>query len=423
MSEYSKEFMNWLNAGISPWHTVDMAAKQLSQAGFEPLELNKPFNIKRGGKYYVNCGSALTAFSIGRKNIFRIAAAHTDWPCMRIKPQPELTGRGGVRLNIEPYGGAIYNTWLDRPLGLAGTVMLTCGDAMHPAQRLISWDEPLMVIPNVAIHLNREINKGVPYKANTDMLPVCRTIQGAFEKDGYLIGKIAERLGVLTEDILSFELCAYCFEEASLVGFEHDLLSSPRIDNISSAHACIRALADADGDAINIAVLYDNEEIGSNTRRGADSAMLSIILDKLATALGIDRTDYIDACLNGMLLSCDVAHALHPNHPELADPVCAPVLGGGVALKRSPRYSTDAEGYAVITALCRENNIPLQTYMNRADIPGGSTVGSMASALLTMPAADVGAPILAMHSARELMGIADQDALIQLCTAFFNAKA
>ena len=178
---------------------------------------------------------------------------------------------------------------------------------------------------------------------------------------------------------------------------------------------------DAQGDGINVAVLYDNEEIGSNTRRGADSSTLTVILEKLALSLGLDRTALLDACLNGMLLSCDAAHAMHPNHPEYADFSCAPVLGGGVALKRSPRYSSDAETCAVIQGLCDANQIPLQIYMNRADLPGGSTVGSMASSLLAMPAADIGVPILAMHSACETMGAADQDAFVRLCTAFFQA--
>ena len=258
-------------------------------------------------------------------------------------------------------------------------------------------------------------------EANVDMLPICRTVQGEFEKNGYLVRQLAKRLQVQPGDVLSFELCAYCCAEPTLLGFEQDILSSPRLDNLSSVHACLQGLADAQGDGINVAVLYDNEEIGSNTRRGADSSTLTVILEKLALSLGLDRTALLDACLNGMLLSCDAAHAMHPNHPEYADFSCAPVLGGGVALKRSPRYSSDAETCAVIQGLCDANQIPLQIYMNRADLPGGSTVGSMASSLLAMPAADIGVPILAMHSACETMGAADQDAFVRLCTAFFQA--
>lgn len=422
MYEYISELMHWLDGGRSPYHTVAMAKDFLNTSGFTPLELSSRFNIERGGRYYVDNGSFLAAISVGSKNYFRIAAAHTDWPCLRIKPNPESVSGGCCRLSVEPYGGAILSSWMDRPLGLAGIVLVRAAEAMRPERRLISWDEPILVIPNLAIHMNRDINNGKAYKANIDMLPICRTVQGMWEKDGYLAKKLAQKLSVAAEDILSFELCAYCYEPAAIVGFERDMLSSARLDNLSSVHACMRSLADTDGDGINVAVLYDNEEIGSNTRRGADSSSLEIILEKLALALGLDRAAYIDACLNGMLLSCDAAHAVHPNHTDFADPGNAPVMGGGVALKLSPRYSTDAETAAVIHALCGERDIPLQTYMNRADLPGGSTVGSMASSLLAMPAADIGVPILAMHSARELMGCADQDAFVRLVKAFYSAK-
>ena len=302
MSEFCTELMHWLDGGRSPWHTVAMAEQALTAQGFTPLELGAPFAVKRGGRYFVSSGTFLAAITVGARDVFRIAASHTDWPCMRIKPQPELVSGGCCRLSVEPYGGAILNTWLDRPLGLAGVALVRTDDPMRPARRLVAWDEPLAIIPNVAIHLNREVNKGVPTKPNVDMLPLCRTVQDAWEKKGYLVGKLAERLGAAAEDILSFELCAYCHEPAQLVGFEQDLLSSARLDNLTSVHACLRGLLDADGDTINLAVLYDNEEIGSNTRRGADSSTLTVILEKLAGALGLSRAQYLDACVNGMLL-------------------------------------------------------------------------------------------------------------------------
>ena len=421
--EYTAEMTAWLDGGKSPWHTVEQAKSVLCAEGFEALGLTEPFHAAVGGKYFVESGTFLAAVTVGDGDFIRVAAAHTDWPCLRIKPRPELVnGSKLCRLSVEPYGGAILNTWLDRPLGLAGAVILRGDSPMRPVRRLVSWDEGVLVIPNVAIHMNREVNKGVPTKPNVDMLPLCRTVQDAWEKKGYLVGKLAERLGAAAEDILSFELCAYCHEPAQLVGFEQDLLSSARLDNLTSVHACLRGLLDAVGDTINLAVLYDNEEIGSSTRRGADSSTLTVILEKLAGALGLSRAQYLDACVNGMLLSCDAAHAVHPNHPELADVTCGALLGRGVALKRSPRYSSDADTCAVISGLCDAANIPLQTYMNRADLPGGSTVGSMASSLLAMPAADIGVPLLAMHSARELMAAADQDAFVRLCTAFYSAK-
>ena len=421
MINYATELCRWLDGGVSPYHTVAFAADYLRESGFTDLAADAPFRLERGGRYFVQSGTFLAAFTVGEHtDRFRIAAAHTDWPCMRVKPNPEQVVGGCCKLSVEPYGGAILNSWLDRPLSLAGVVLVRTADPMRPEARLIRWDEPLLTIPNLAIHMNREVNKGVPTKANVDMLPLCATVADGWSKNGYLVGKLAEKLAVGAEDILSFELNAYCADKAQLVGFERDFISSPRLDNITSVHAVVTALAAARGDGVKLAVLYDNEEIGSNTRRGADSTMLSLLLEKSAAALEMDRTAMLDACLKGMFLSCDAAHALHPNHPEYADTSCAPLLNRGVALKRSPRYSSDAETCAVISGLCGKYGIPMQLYMNRPDLAGGGTVGSMASALLAMPAADVGVPMLAMHSARELMGARDQEALCRLCEAFFS---
>lgn len=421
MSDYIAELCQFLDGGHSPYHTVAQAAAYLEGHGFTPISLTGDFSsIHRGGSYYIANGTFLAAVTIGRENSFRIAASHTDWPCLRIKPAPEQIAGGCLKLMVEPYGGGIFSTWMDRPLSLAGPVLIDSGDPMKPELRLVSWEEPLLTIPNLAIHMNREVNKGVPIKPNVDMLPLCRTIEEGFSKKGYLVGKLADKLQVPAEAILSFELYGYCMEKATLLGFEKDLLSSPRLDNLCSVHSCLYGIAHGCGKGINIAVLYDNEEIGSNTRRGGDSQTLTAILEKLAQALGLSRSEYLNACLSGMLLSCDGAHAAHPNHPEFADGPHGPLMNGGVVLKRSPRYSSDAETCAVVEALCRKENIPLQIYMNRADLPGGSTVGSMASALLAMPAADVGIPMLAMHSACELMGARDQEALCRLCRAFFT---
>lgn len=421
MSSYNTDLCRWLDGGISPYHTVAQAAEFLSGNGFRPLALGSAFEVEKGGRYYVQSGTFLAAFTVGEKaDYFRIAASHTDWPCLRVKPEPELLAGGCCKLSVEPYGGGIFSSWLDRPLSLAGIVMLKGKTPMRCEERLIAWDEPLLTIPNLAIHMNREVNKGVPLKANVDMLPICRAVQDGFKKDGFLLSRMAKKLGVAEEDILSFELYVYCAEKAQIIGFDGDFLSSGRIDNISSIHATLDGLVKASGKGINMAVLFDNEEIGSNTTRGGDSMTLSVIMEKISLALGMSRAEFLDACTNGMLLSCDAAHAAHPNHMEYADGAHAPLLNRGVALKRSPRYSSVTETCAVITALCRENDIPLQTYMNRADLGGGSTVGSMAASLLAMPAADIGVPMLAMHSAREMMGTKDQEAFCRLCEAFFD---
>ncbi len=421
MSNYIAELCQFLDGGISPYHTVAQSGEYLAAHGFEELALTDDFaTLRRGGKYYISHGTFLAAITIGEENFFRVAASHTDWPCLRIKPTPEQIAGGCLKLSVESYGGAIFSTWLDRPLSLAGPVLIASDDPMKPELRLVSWQEPVLTIPNLAIHMNREVNKGVPTKANVDMLPLCRTIEDGFCKNGYLLNKLAEKLDVCPEDILSFELYAYCMDKATLVGFEKDLLSSPRLDNLCSVHSSLYGITHSNGKGINLAVLYDNEEIGSNTRRGGDSQTLNFILEKLCCALGLSRTDFLNGCMKGMMLSCDGAHAAHPNHMEYADGPHGPMMNRGVVLKRSPRYSSDAETAAVVHALCRKEGIPMQIYMNRADLAGGGTVGSMASSLLSMPAADVGIPMLAMHSACELMGASDQEALCRLCRAFFD---
>ncbi|MBR6825548.1 MAG: M18 family aminopeptidase [Oscillospiraceae bacterium] len=421
MSNYIAELCQFLDTGISPYHTVAHSAAYLEAHGFESLSLTAPFaSVRRGGSYYIQHGTFLAAITVGEENFFRIAASHTDWPCLRIKPTPEQTAGGCLKLSVESYGGGIFSTWMDRPLSLAGPVLIDSGDPMKPELRLVAWEEPILTIPNLAIHMNREVNKGVPIKANVDMLPICRTIEEGFNKNNYLLNKLAEKVGVAPEAIVSFELHVYAMEKATLVGFEKDFLSSPRLDNICSVHSSLYGLTHSRGKGINLAVLYDNEEIGSNTRRGGDSQILNFILEKLCYALGLSHADFLDGCMKGMMLSCDGAHAAHPNHMEYADGPHAPIMNRGLVLKRSPRYSSDAETCAVVQALCRKENIPVQIFMNRADLAGGGTVGSMASSLLSMPAADVGIPMLAMHSACELMGAKDQESLCRLCQAFFE---
>ena len=423
-----EKFLSFLQQGVSPFHTVEQSARRMEQAGFTPLALAEAWDLMPGGRYVVRCfDSSLVAFAVGRKvgpgSRFRVAAAHTDWPCLRVKPSPEDISGGCCRLQIEPYGGAIYSTWLDRPLTMAGKVCLRGKDAMAPESRLVSFDRPVLTIPNVAIHLNREVNRGVALKGNTDMLPLCRTVEKEWEKDGYLLGMLAREVKCQAEEILSYDLCVASAEEPCLVGLEGDMLSSPRLDNLTSVYACVEGIRESVPEQdICVIALYDNEEVGSGSKQGAASAMLPSVLEKAGLCLGLDRQAYLNALMGGILLSCDVAHAVHPNHPELYDAACRSYLNGGVTLKMnfSQGYPTDAEALAVVEELCRRENIPLQRYMNRADLRGGSTIGAVASPLLSMPAADVGVPILAMHSCRELMGSRDEEALCRLARAFLR---
>lgn len=423
------EFLSFLNRCVSPAHAVAASCEYLSAHGFTALDAAGEWALVPGGRYYVPFYStSLIAFTVSEHfspaDGFRIAAAHTDWPCLRVKPKPEQVAGGCCKLNIEPYGGGIYSTWLDRPLSMAGLVCLKTDNPMRPDMRLFSFDRPVLTIPNLAIHMNREVNKGVALKANVDLLPVCRTVEAKWEKDGYLLRQLAQALHCAPEEILSYDLCVFNAESAAVIGLEQDMISAPRLDNITSVYACLRALAEQPcTQGINVAVLYDNEEVGSNTKQGADSAMLTTVLEKAALSLSLSRTQYFNALMNGMLLSCDVAHAAHPNHMELSDPSCQPRMNGGVVVKMNfnQAYPTDAAGTAIVEGLCRANGVPYQLFMNRADLRGGSTIGAMASALMNMRTVDVGVPILAMHSARELMGIRDEQALCDLAAAFFRA--
>lgn len=419
-----KEFFSFLDRCVSPAHAVSVSKDYLLQHGFEELSASGSWSLHTGGKYCVPFfDTSLVAFTVGDDFSFRIAAAHTDWPCLRVKPVPEQVSGGCCKLNIEPYGGAIYSTWLDRPLSVAGLVCVRTDDPMQPKTVCFSFDKPVLTIPNLAIHMNREVNKGVALKANVDLLPLCRTVEEKWEKDGYLLNKLAEAMQLSAEDILSYDLCVYNADAAQLVGLEEDFVSAPRLDNITSVYACIKGLAESSGKGINVAVLYDNEEVGSNTKQGADSAMLTTVLEKISISLGKTREQHLNALMQGTLLSCDVAHAAHPNHMELSDASCQPLLGRGVVLKLNfnQNYPTDAAGTAVVEGLCQKNGIACQKFMNRADLRGGSTIGAMASARMTMRTIDVGVPMLAMHSARELMAACDEDALCILAKVFFEA--
>ncbi len=419
------ELMNYLNRSVSPYHGVEEAAKILDGAGFTRLDMSADWALEKGRGYYVKMfDSSLLAFRAGGiEGGMRLAGSHTDWPCLRVRPNPEVVSGGCCKLSVEVYGGPLMGTWFDRPLSLAGLVILPGEDAIHPRHVLVSFDEPVMTLPSLAIHMNRSANSGYEFNALKDMPPICHIIEEGWEKDGYLASKLAEKLGVAKEDILSFDLCVYNCQPATLVGFDKDMLSAPRLDNLTSAFACLYGIIEAKTDDFCGVMLYDNEEIGSRTKQGAGSTVLPMLLEKACAALGYSREQYLNSLMEGILLSCDVAHALHPNYTDKSDAISRPVLNGGLALKlnASQKYATDSHGWAVVESLCRAANIPHQKFANRPDMAGGGTIGSIASALMGIRAVDVGVPMLAMHSACELMGAKDQAALNALVKALFEA--
>lgn len=420
-----------LKKSTSPDQTIFEAMAVLrTEESFTELPASGAWKLQKGGKYFVNVfGKLLIAFTVGEEyepgDAFRLAASHIDWPCYYIKPDPEQVSAGCVKLSVEPYGGMIHSTWLDRPLSAAGVVTVRSESVLAPERLRVDFGKPILTIPSLAIHLNREVNKGVAYNPNKDMLPVCATVEKEFNKDGFFLKKLAEQLHVEPDDILSYDLCLYNAEEPVLCGFDEDILTSPRLDNITSTYAILCGITNcARKRGVTAAILFDNEEVGSGTKQGADSATLGLILEKISIALGANRSEYIDSLTGGFMLSCDVAHAKHPNHADMADGTSASEMNKGVSLKMNyeQRYATEAAGIGVIEGICKKHDIPYQRYMNRPDLRGGGTLGSYAASQLGMSVADVGVPMLAMHSCRETMGAKDQDALNRLVEAYMNEE-
>ena len=429
LSDDGKAFLRFVDAATSPYHAVAAASAALRAAGFSELALGAPWMLAAGGNYFVNVyDGALLAFTVGGKGPLRMAAAHTDFPTFRLKAEADAASEAPYAMvNVEPYGGMIYRTWLDRPLGVAGKIVTQGKDAFHPETHLVDCHEPVMTIPSLAIHMDRDVNKKGELNAQKDMMPIAALPPETARADWWL-----EKIqgGRAFGEVLSYDLMAYPLEQGCTFGYDHELLSSPRLDNMTSVWACVQGLIAAAQagapDGVRLIALFDNEEVGSRTKQGAGSAVLMEVLRRIYASAAVAPDDAADAeerlmtaLADGFLLSCDVAHGTHPSHVAKMDPYVHPQLGAGVVLKQaaSQRYAGDAEAIAIVRALCEAHAIPCQTFVNRSDTPGGATLGSIASALVPVRTMDVGVPILAMHSARETMGTADEAALTALVHA------
>lgn len=429
MNSIQDGLIPFLQEAVSPFHAVQAAANRLRRAGFEELALGADWSLQPGRSYYVRAfGSSLLAFRLGKqpRRQLHLAAAHTDFPCLRVKPHPVLRTREYGTLNVEVYGGMIRSSWLDRPLSLAGKIVLEAEDVYRPEVRLVDLGRPVVTIPHLAIHMNRSVNEGETLNPQKDMLPLfallpgCR--EGASEEDAFL-DFLAEECGLLRSRILAYELTAYSTDPPCLLGAHQEFLSASRLDNMTSVYACLDGLIGAEEtEGVCGIALFDHEEVGSRTKQGAASMLAPDILYRIYSALGFSESEARADISRGFMLSLDVAHAVHPNVPEKNDPTNFPRLGGGVTLKMacSQAYAGDAEAAAVIRGLCRREKIPCQSFLNRSDLRGGSTLGAMLSANMPIRTMDIGVPILAMHSARETMGAEDQQALQRLVRAFFS---
>lgn len=423
MDRSEQELFQLLEKGTSGIMVVKEAQARLEAAGFEKLAFQQLWGLQEKGKYYVNHhDTTLFAFTIGERlsyhDTIRIGAAHTDFPCLRLKPNPDLTVGGYAQVNVEVYGGAILNTWLDRPLSISGRVALSSEDVMHPRMRNISIERTLGVIPNLAIHMDRQVNKGKELNKQTDLLP----IMGFAKEEHAFLAFLAEELSVAPEEILDYELWVYCREKPQYAGLHEELILSPRLDNLTSVQALLTGIIESNRqEGINVVALFDHEEVGSRTKQGAGSVLLKNLLERILDSLGRTPAQTAVSLCDAFFLSVDVAHGMHPNQMGKTDLTNKPILGKGLCIKEasSQSYATDCEAVAVVEQICRKEDIPYQKYVNRSDIPGGGTLGSVASSFLPVKTVDIGVPLLAMHSAVETMGVRDMKALTDLIRAYY----
>lgn len=425
-------FQEFIDAAVTPYQAVQLATEELEQAGFKRLSYNTSWkDITPGSRYYVSVyDTALFAFSIGEsvdeKLTLFAAGAHTDHPGFRIKPNTDMTENRYLKLNTETYGGAILSTWLDRPLSVAGKITCKSDNIFQPNTILFDAKSPLLTIPSLAIHMNREVNKGVELNKQTQLSPLFSLLEEGNAKTGHFLAWLSDQTDIPVNDILDYDLHIYNAEKGCLLGKNKEFFSAPRLDNITSVYALLNGICHSrPQNSIHMIALYDNEEIGSKTKQSADSAMTGILLEKLFSALGFMRTTMQDAILRGIFLSVDVAHGMHPNYTAKNDPTNITTLGNGIVLKMnsSQRYATDTEVIAGLQQLCAANSISFQKFVNRSDGTPGGTLGSITSSWLPMRTADLGVPILAMHSARECMAIADEESLCHLMQAYFSSES
>jgi aspartyl aminopeptidase len=426
--DQSKDLIDFIKAGTSPYHTVLEVKRRLLEAGFLELVLDHEWRLDFGKSYFVSpYPSVLFGFSIPKhidyNQVFRFVTAHTDQPCFRVKPSPEMSVGGYLKLNTETYGGPILNTWLDRPLSMAGRVAIKSDMIMKPRIEFIDFKKSILTIPNLAIHMNREVNKGVELNKQTDTIPLAGLLQEHLNKDNFLMGHLAHQLGVKIEDILDFDLYIYVNEMGEIIGLNNEFISAPRLDDLAMVHAATQAMIETKPTrGVNVIAFFDHEEVGSKSKEGADSMLFHMVLKRMANAIYLDDSQFQRALTQSFMISADMAHALHPNRPEKHDPTNQPELGKGVVVKISGNqsYATDSESIAIFQQICEAGEVPYQKYVNRSDNAGGKTLGPLATSYLPLRTVDVGNPMLGMHSARELIGVKDHGNMIKTFNTFFG---
>ena len=427
----AEQLLDFINRSPSCFHVIDNMKQELAAAGFRELKEGDAWQLTAGGAYYVTRNdSAVIAFRVpasGRVQGYQIVASHSDSPVFKVKESPEVEAEGCyVKLNVEKYGGMILSTWLDRPLSAAGRILVRSGDGRLET-RLVHLDRDLLMIPNLAPHMNPDINNGYKYNLKTDMMPVLGALPAA-GSDGAkpsLAALVAAEAGVDPADIFTTDLYLYNRQKGTLWGADSEFLASPKLDDLECAYGSLQGILQASGASEKVAVhcVLDNEEVGSGTKQGAAGTFLVDTLKRINTALGGSEEDYLRAVAGSFMISADNAHAVHPNRGDIADSVNRPKMNGGIVIKFSgnQKYSSDAVSAAVLKMLCEKAEVPVQVYTNRSDIAGGETLGNISTTQVSVNSVDIGLPQLAMHSSYESAGVKDITYLMELAKTFFDS--
>ena len=430
MNEYeaaTRELCKFITASPTCYHVIDNAGRMLREQGFLPISEYSRWDLKPGQAYYVTrSGSSLMAFVLpeGRPSGFQIIASHSDSPAFKIKESPEISKAGRyVELNIEKYGGMLQRPWFDRPLGVAGRVCVSKDGMIRPV--LVDSGRDLVMIPSLAIHMDRKANESSSISVQSDMLPVF----GDETASGKFMEMITDLTGVSDGEVLGTDLFLYDRSPCSFWGAGGEFFSSPRLDDQQCAYSSVQAILNvwkersSETSGIRMCCIFDNEEVGSRTKQGADSTFLEDTLKRISVSLGISEEEHLMLLASSFMLSADNSHAVHPNHIDKADPVNRPVMNQGVVIKwnASQKYTTDAMSAAVFKMICRKAGIPFQTYVNHADILGGSTLGNISASHVSVNCVDIGCAQLAMHSPYETAGVRDTLYMIQAMEAFYRS--
>lgn len=429
--DLNKGLLEYIEASATSFHAVAAAVALLEKEGFQRLEEKASWQVGRalvpGGKYYVTRNnSSIIAFKVPQKGLapFKITAAHNDSPCLKIKENSELaSGEKYTKLNVEVYGGAIYYSWFDRPLSIAGRVILNTENGIK--EKLVDFKKDMVIVPSVAIHLNREINKGFAINPQVDLLPLfaMKTPETSLEEGATVKKLIAEELGVNPEDILGHDLFVYNNAKGSIWGADKEFLSAPRLDDLACGYACLYSFISTENeDAVSVFALFDNEEEGSLTKQGADSTFLGDVLSRICMGMGASQEDYYCMLARSFMISADNAHGVHPNHPEKYDENNRCFLNGGPVIKfnAGQKYTTDAVSAAYFKKICGMADVPFQVFANRSDMAGGSTLGRLSAGHVSVNMVDIGLPQLAMHSSYETMGTFDMEYLVKALCSFYG---